>query len=146
VKVIEAFWAIWDALDANFIRLAQRLREGVATPDELRLSADIHEGKVKPRHPKGGVATNIRRDNIAQTFHLLMASHPTMGRKQIIGHICDYFEVGSSHVEEILATIDPERLQQIQTNVEDHLREGRYLHVEKKPGEKKPQLTLTTRN
>src|SRR5262249_18291524 len=82
--------SIWEALDGKVQRLANRLRRGVAFPDEIAFAADLIEGIVKPRRLRKGQLTRYLSDEIAK-FFILERGADERPMKQITGAITDDF-------------------------------------------------------
>jgi hypothetical protein len=104
-------WAIWAALDGNVEEIAQKLREGIASREEMALAADVLEGKVKPRRPRRGQPTRSTNHQIAQIFFQFRVAYPDWPKKKIVGRIVDIFGLKGEygrHVYDVLKALDPE--------------------------------------
>lgn len=104
--------SIWGALNGDFKRLARRLRERRASPEEMEFAADLIEGKVKARLPRRGQPSLVTNDEIAQAYFHLRARYPDWRRKRIIGTVAAIFGLKAKydrHVYNVLERLDPER-------------------------------------
>jgi len=84
---------IWDAVDGNVQDLADRLREGVASREEMAFAADLIEGKVKSRRPRPGQPMRSTNDQIAQAVFQFRATHKDWQQKKIKAKVADMFGV-----------------------------------------------------
>jgi hypothetical protein len=104
-------WAIWAALDGNVEDLARKLREGIASREEMALAADLIEGKRKSRRPRRGQPTRLTNHQIAQIFFQFRVAYPDWPKKKIIGRIVDIFGLKGEygrHIYNVLKALDPE--------------------------------------
>lgn len=104
----EARRIIWAALDGNLQDLAERLRKGLASREEMAFAADLIEGKVKSRRPRRGQPMRSTNDQIAQAVFQLRTVHKNWQQKKIIGEVADRFGLKARHVYDVLKALDPE--------------------------------------
>jgi hypothetical protein len=103
--------AIWAALDGNVEDLAQKLREGIASREEMAFAADLIEGKVKSRRPRRGQPTRFTNEQIAQAFFQFRVAYPDWPKKKIVGRVVNIFGLKGEygrHVYNVLKALDPE--------------------------------------
>ena len=103
--------AIWAALEGNVDDLAQHLREGIVSREEMAFAADLIEGKVKPRRPGPGQPTRSTNDQIAQAYFQFRVAYPGWQKKKIVGKIVELFGLKGKHgrhVYNVLKALDPE--------------------------------------
>jgi hypothetical protein len=98
-----ARWAIWDALEGDPRLLAERLREGTASPEERALAADLISGKIKPRPIRKGQPKRIQKQGMAQMVFTLEAGAPPKTRKAVIPAVAEAFGVSERTVYNALA-------------------------------------------
>ena len=101
--------SIWDALDGNTSRLTHRLREGMASPNEIAFVADLIEGKATSRRPRSGQPTRLANDLIVQTVFQHQMQYPNWPEKKIKGEVAKMFGVKERHLYDLLHALDPER-------------------------------------
>jgi hypothetical protein len=90
------------ALDGDTSILANRLRKGLASFEEMAIAADLIEGKIKPRRPRPGQPSRLRNDEIVLAYFLYRFGHPDWSEKQIKGEVADMFDVSWRHVYNVL--------------------------------------------
>jgi hypothetical protein len=102
---------IWAARDGDVQDLADRLRKGLASHEEIAFAADLIEGKIKSRHPRRGQPTRVTNDQIAQAFFQFRVAYPGWQKKKIVGKIVELFGLKGEygrHVYSVLKALDPE--------------------------------------
>lgn len=104
-------WSIWDALEADDRLLSERLRKGVASPEEMELAADLLQKKIKPRRLKKGQPKQIQNHAMAQMVLVIEAGIPPRQRKTIIPDVAKAFGVSERHVYNALAEFGDTLLQ-----------------------------------
>lgn len=98
-----AQWSIWGALEADDRLLSERLREGVASPEEMQVAADLIQKKVKPRRLKKGQPPQFVNYAMAQMVLVMEAAGAPRQRKAIIPEVAEIFGVSVKHVYNALA-------------------------------------------
>jgi hypothetical protein len=106
-----AQWSILDALESDPRLLAERLRKGVASPEEMALAAELIQRRVKPRRVKKGQPKQIENQGIAQMVLVMEAGSPPRQRKTIISDVAKAFGVSKRHVYNALAEFGDTLLQ-----------------------------------
>lgn len=81
IKDYDALDSIWSALEARPSFLASRLRDGSASPEELKVAADLIEGEIKPRRLRPGASSRHKRLRIAEYVAFLERVLPHVRRK-----------------------------------------------------------------
>jgi hypothetical protein len=122
IKDYDALRSIWSALEARPSFLASRLRDGSASPEEVLVTADIIEGKIKPRRLRPGASSRHKRLEIAEHVAFLEELLPRVRRKaigrtgrvfrskEIIPFAAKQYGVKSRHVYQALAEFDGDAL------------------------------------
>jgi hypothetical protein len=100
--------AIWAALEDDPSKLANRLREGAASADEMAFVADLIEGKTKARRLRSGQPTRSLNDNIVQTYFQYLLRYPKWPKKKIVGKVADIARVRERHVYNLLEALSAE--------------------------------------
>ena len=99
-----AQWSIWGALEADDRLLSERLREGVASPEEMQVAADLIQKKVKPRRLKKGQPPQIVNYAMAQMVLVMEAAGAPRQRKEDHSRSgVETFGVSEKHVYNALA-------------------------------------------
>jgi hypothetical protein len=93
-------------LDGDTSILANRLRKGLASCEEMVIAADLIEGKIKPRRRQ---PSRWRNDEIVLAYFIYRFGHPDWSEKQIKGEVADMFDVSWRHVYNVLDALGPER-------------------------------------
>jgi hypothetical protein len=99
---------IWAAREGNVQDLAHRLRQGLASREEMAFAANLIEGKIKSRHPRRGQPTRLTNDQIAQAFFQFKEAYPDLPRKKIVGKVVDMFGLSGRHVYNVVKALDQE--------------------------------------
>jgi hypothetical protein len=103
---------IWDALEGDNRFLTERLRKGIASPEEMALAADLIQKKIKPRRLKKGQPKQLENYAMAQMVFLLEASGGRLPqRKTIIPDVAEAFGVSERHVYNALTEFGDRVLQ-----------------------------------
>jgi hypothetical protein len=101
--------AIWAALDGKPGDLADHLRAGEASVDEMAFVADLIEGKIKSRRPRPGQPTRLLNDGIVQMLFQYQEQYPKWPKKKMAGEVADMAGVKERHVYNLLRALDAER-------------------------------------
>jgi hypothetical protein len=91
-----ARWAIWDALEGEPRLLAERVREGIASPEERALAADLISRKIKPRRIRKGQPPRSVKQAMVQMVFTMEAAVPPRQRKEIIPFVAKAFSVSKA--------------------------------------------------
>jgi hypothetical protein len=102
--------SIWLAQEGMPGPLAERLRQGLASKQELAMAADLIEWKIRPRRQKSSRTEDYA---IAINIKKLELLHPKWQRKKIVGEVSKLFRVSISHVYDVLNDFDNKTLDQL---------------------------------
>jgi len=105
-----ALTAIWLAHEGIVTVLAERLRQELASKQEMAVAADLIEGKISPRRQK---SSRIEDYAIVIYIEWLKLAHPEWQRKKIIGEVRKLFHVSIGHVYDVLKDFDDKTFDQI---------------------------------
>jgi hypothetical protein len=105
--------AMWEAREGDPSRLARHLRDGIASPEERALAADLLEGKIRPRRPKLGAPTRAQQDEMAVLVICLKTIYPRRKEMAIIKQVSDAFGASERLVRYAERRFNPERRNEI---------------------------------
>jgi hypothetical protein len=108
MKDYSAEMSRWAALDGDTKYLADRLRKGLMSRDEMAIVADFLEGKIKPRRPRSGQPSRLQNDEMVLLYFHLRVRYPELSAKKIVGKIADWYGVSGRHVYNVLKELDSE--------------------------------------
>lgn len=126
--------SIWHAFEGNLQPLLTRLRQGIVSPEEQKLMAELIEAKIKPRQAKTK-ARQITRDvrlGIAETVAFLEEIRPKQLRKRTVWDVAKQFGVSERLVYLALAQFDRKALSQIDRTIQNSIEPGRLVELTKK--------------
>jgi hypothetical protein len=144
IKDYGALDSVWSALEARPAVLASRLRDGKASRVEIRLAADLIEGKVKPRRPRRGFSRSRRlelAEHVAFLEKVLPHVQQNVLRKQIISLAAEDKGVKERHVYDALAEFDGDALAQ-----SERMYQNSFGEVEVDPPELDPEKSKRVRD
>ncbi|MFY9835116.1 MAG: hypothetical protein WAK55_01345 [Xanthobacteraceae bacterium] len=115
IKDEQALHAIWEALEADPMWLANRLRAGIASNAEQVVAAGLIEGKIKPRRPRRDAERQQRRLEVAETFSVLEKVYPDWRKKAVRRTVIEAFEksISDRHVGDVRAEFDLAQIKRI---------------------------------
>ena len=113
VRDYDELVSIWAAVEAKPSLLASRLRDGGASRVEMKVAADLIEGKIKSRRPK--FFGRERRLSIAELVAFLEKLLPRIkrkpvARKVVISLAAEHHRVSERHVYNALEEFDASAL------------------------------------
>ena len=126
--------SIWHAHDGNWQPLLTRLSQGIASPEEQKLMAELIKAKIKPRQAKikaRKITWDVRL-GIAETVAFLEEIRPKQRRKSTVYDVAKQFGVKGRLVYLALAQFGRKELSQIDRIIQNSIEPGQLIELTKK--------------